>query len=129
MLTVNAQCLTIARELFVSIINLTPSPDHPGKFAHGWLANQWYPDSRGDFSEELSGDTDPAGSASLQRVDSFLAKPFFFDMDGTVSLTNNLSYAYRAEAIGWPASDGYKGDIGPYRMVAKSLQAIVAKYA
>ncbi len=129
MRTVNAQCLTIARELFLSIISLTPSPNHPGPYAAGWLANQWYPELGSDFSEELGGDLDAAGGGSITRVEAMLGNAMvFLEQDGSVTLTNNLPYAYRAEAVGWPAHDGYKGDIGPYRMVAKSIQAIVAKY-
>lgn len=123
---VNLKCYAIARELFREIVQHTPSPSHPGPFAHGWLANQWYPDT-GYFSDELNGSKDASGSDSLNRI-AALKGLAFYQKDGQVTLTNNLSYAYRAEALGWPVADGWSGRIGPYRMVALSLQSVAAKY-
>lgn len=123
---VNNKCYEIAKALFVSIINFTPSPDNPGPFAMGHLADQWYPDE-GDFSEELSGSTSPNGAGSLARVQAMKGGAFN-GRDGKVTLTNNVDYAYRAEVLGWPASEGWSGKIGPYRMVARSIQIIKAKY-
>lgn len=123
---VNAQCYKIAKDLFNEVVSRTPSPANPGPWAKGWLANQWYPES-GDFSEELSGSKSDSGADSLSRIASFRGADFY-KRDGKVTLTNNLSYAYRAEALGWPEGDGWSGTIGPYRMVALSLQYISAKY-
>lgn len=127
LLDVNKKCYQIARELFRNIVQLTPSPTNPGLYAAGHLVNQWYPENGGDFSEELSSDTSPNGSGSLARIEG-LKGVEFYRKDGKVTLVNNLSYAYRAEVLGWPRKEGWSGTIGPYRMVAKSLQAIKAKY-
>lgn len=124
---VNRKVYKIARELFTKIVNFTPSPTNPGPYAAGHLVNQWYPDSGDNFSDELSSDTDSMGSGSLMRIQS-LSGVEFYQKDGKLTLTNNLSYAYRAEALGWPREDGWSGTIGPYRMVARSIQAIAAKY-
>lgn len=124
---VNAKVYKIARELFTKVVNLTPSPSNPGPYAAGHLANQWYPEEGGDFSEELSSDTSTTGAGSIARI-SALNGVEFYQKDGKLTLTNNLHYAYRAEALGWPREDGWSGTIGPYRMVARSLQAIKAKY-
>lgn len=124
---VNKQCYQIAKELFTSIVNLTPSPDNPGPYAKGHLANQWYPEEGSDFSDELSSSTSSDGSGSLARINA-MSGYAFNGRDGAVTLANNLSYAYRAEVLGWPVSDGWSGQIGPYRMVARSLQIIKARY-
>lgn len=124
---VNQNAYKIARELFESVVKATPSPSHPGPYAQGWLANQWYPEESGYFSEELDGSTSDTGSDSLTRIRAM--KGYIFNQrDGSLTLTNNVSYAYRAEALGWPEKDGWSGQIGPYRMVALSLQKIASQY-
>lgn len=127
MYAVNLNCYKIAKELFRTVVRLTPSPSNPGPYAQGHLANQWYPSDDGDFSDELDSSASDTGARSLSRIDA-LSGGAFNGRDGKLTLVNNLSYAYRAEALGWPESDGWKGQIGPYRMVAKSLQIIRAKY-
>lgn len=124
---VNLASYKIARDLFESVVIRTPSPFNPGQYADGHLANQWYPEE-GDFSEELDSRTSPMGADSLRRIQAF--KGYAFNQrDGKVTLTNNLSYAYRAEALGWPKSDGWSGQVGPYRMVALSIQLIAAQHS
>jgi len=127
LLATNDKVNQIAYELFTSVIKLTPSPSHPGKFAEGHLANQWYVEY-GGFSDELSSATSPNGADSLARASAVRTGKAFLGKDGSVSLTNNLSYAYRAEALGWPEADGWAGVTGPYRMVGTSLQYVAAKY-
>lgn len=124
---VNKKCYQIAKELFTKIVELTPSPSNPGPYAMGHLANQWYPEESGEFSEELSSDTSMTGAGSISRIQTLRGAQFYLQ-DGKLTLTNNLHYAYRAEALGWPREDGWSGTIGPYRMVARSIQAIAAKY-
>ena len=122
----NDKCLAIAKELFVSIVNLSPSPSNPGQFADGLLVNQWYP-AIGSFSSELGTSESPYGAGSLARIAS-IDPVAFLGKDNVVTLSNNVHYAYRAEALGWPVEDGWTGKVGPYLMVAKSLQAISARY-
>lgn len=124
---VNSQCYAIARDLFLKVVEFTPSPEHPGPYAKGHLANQWYPSDDGDFSEELSSATSRTGSDSISRITGMQGFACF-GRDGKLTLTNNLSYAYRAEAAGWPASGGWSGNSTPYRMVARAIQIIKAKY-
>ncbi len=126
---VNEKCYAIARELFTSIVELSPSPLHPGPYADGYLVNQWYPTDGPGFSEELgpSNDTSINGMGSLTRIGQLRGNQFRSG-DGAVTLTSNVHYAYRAEVLGWPAEEGWSGRIGPYRMVALSLQKIAAKY-
>lgn len=124
---VNSKVYQIAKELFTKVVSLTPSPSNPGPYATGHLVNQWYPEEGDYFSEELDSNTSPIGSGSISRI-SGLKGVQFFAKDGKLTLTNNLSYAYRAEVLGWPEGEGWSGQIGPYRMVAKAIQAIAAKY-
>lgn len=126
---VNAKCYEIAKELFTSIVKLTPSPLNPGPYADGFLVNQWYPAEGNYFSEELGPDSDISanGMGSLTRIQN-LQGNVFSGKDGVLTLANNAHYAYRAEALGWPQTDGWSGRIGPYRMVALSIQKIGAKY-
>lgn len=124
---INGKCYKIAKELFTTVVDLSPSPTNPGPFAKGELVNQWYPEAGGDYSEELSPDLSADGAGSRARINAL--KGFeFLGHDGVLTLTNNLPYAYRAEALGWPVADGWSGKIGPYRMVARSVQAVAAKY-
>lgn len=135
---VNTKCYTIAKELFTRVIQLTPSPSNPGRYAEGLLANQWYP-LETNFSDEVGTDLSDNGAASIDRVQSLTGK-LFTKKDGTLTFANNLPYAYRAEVVGWPSHEGYNGGRNketsggyqntgqPYRMVALSIQEIVAKY-
>lgn len=125
---VNDKCYAIARELFTSIVQLSPSPINPGYFADGYLVNQWYPVDGPAFSDErgAEGDISKNGMGSLTRI-SVLRGNQFRSGDGAVTLTNNVEYAYQAEAIGWLPPE-WSGRQGPYRMVAQSLQKISNKY-
>lgn len=133
---INLTCYEIAWELFTSVVKLTPSPSNPGKYSKGLLANQWYP-SENSASSARSSSLSSNGSNSLDRINA-LAKggTAFYTKDGVVTLTNNVEYAYRAEVLGWPKPQwrGEDGDAGfggggkPYRMVARSLITISAKY-
>jgi hypothetical protein len=123
---VNQQCYAIAWQLFTSVVRLTPSPKNPGPFASGLLVNQWYPSV--DRPSQQKGDaTSPDGAASIERINAFTQNGrAFLGKDGKVYLTNNVEHAYRAEMLGWPEPE-WSGKIGPYRMVARSLQAVSAK--
>lgn len=124
---VNKKVYQISRELFLRIVDLTPSPAHPGETAKGLLVNNWFPVDGPSFSSEKTSQKSPYGAGSIGRI-SALAGKQFLRQDGSVTLSNNLDYAYRAEVLGWPKEDGWSGRVGPYRMVAKSIQTIAAKY-
>ena len=125
---VNAQCYKITRELFLSIVELSPSPDHPGPTAKGVLVNNWFPVDGPSFSTATTSSRSRNGSQSISRINALQGRSFL-GKDGVITLNNNLHYAYRAEVLGWPKSDGWSGRIStPYRMVALSLQKIGAKY-
>jgi hypothetical protein len=126
---VNTKVYKIAWELFTSVIDFTPSPTNPGPYAKGLLVNAWFPAEKG-ASPARSSNISPNGSDSRSRVNAMAANGTeFLEKDGKITLTNNTPYAYRAEYLGWPESDNpmWKNR-GPYRMVARSLQKIAAKY-
>src|ERR1044071_4040041 len=100
---VNTKCYKIAKELFVRVVQLTPSPSNPGRWAEGLLANQWYPFET-TFSDEVGTNLSPNGAESISRVMS-LNGTIFTKKDGTLTFVNNLPYAYRAEVTGWPAHE------------------------
>lgn len=129
---INDKCYKISRELFLEVVKRTPSPSNPGHFAEGLLANQWYP-QEGGFSSEEGSSTSDTGAQSKSRIRAMRGTAFL-RLNGKVTLTNNIDYAYRAEVLGWPSKDGWSGKSGsdgkggPYRMVALSLQLIAARY-
>lgn len=125
LLKLNTACYKIARELFSSVVALTPSPSNPGPTARGLLANQWYPMEGMNFSNESGLGVSPNGADSLARINAINGLQFF-KKDGVVTMTNNEDYAVLAEYIGWNPPR-WKGT-QPYRMVARSIQLIAAKY-
>lgn len=133
---INRDVYHIAWDLFTTVVRFTPSPSNPGKYASGLLANQWYP-SEGTPSAAHTTSRNSHGAESLARIDAMRrGGTAFYEKDGRVTLTNNSEHAYRAEALGWPkprwrgkeGDGGYGGGNKPYRMVARSLMLIAAKY-
>lgn len=125
LVAVNLKCYQIAWELFTSVVKKTPSPTNPGKYATGLLANQWYPKERG-ASTARGAATNPSGADSITRIKAMMNGVEFYDRDGNITLSNNLHYAGLAETEGWKPPR-WRGT-PPYRMVALSLQATVAKF-
>lgn len=121
----NLKCYEISWDLFSGIVSRTPSPTNPGKHAEGVLVNQWYP-AQGGFSSSGGTDKSPSGSGSLARIKAMMNGVDFYNKDGRFTLSNNLPYGILAETLGWqpPKWSG----VPPYRMVALSLQATLAKY-
>lgn len=124
---VNRKVYNISIELFLRIVERTPSPSNKGHQARGLLANQWYVSSGNNFSSSLGSSISNTGSDSVSRINAMRGGRVFDGKNGTVTLANNVPYAYRAEMLGWPAPD-WTGTVGPYRMVALSLQEIGAKH-
>lgn len=125
LVAVNLKCYQIAWELFTSVVKKTPSPTNPGRFAKGLLANQWYPQER-SASAARGAATNPSGADSMTRINAIMNGTEFYSKEGKITLSNNLDYARQAESVGWNPPR-WKGT-APYRMVALSLQATVAKY-
>lgn len=116
---IDKKCYSIAWQLFTSIVHLSPVDK-------GVLINNWFPKVGKEFSSETTTEKSLNGSGSLSRINALAKSKTFFGKDGVLTLANNISYAYRAEMLGWPQPE-WSGKVGPYRMVARSLQAIAAR--
>lgn len=124
---VNDQCLHIAKELFLKVVEGSPSPLNPGPYADGLLVNQWYP-AIGGVSGSVGSDTSPYGAGSIARIHAlFSGSTEFYSKDGMISLSNNVHYAGLAESIGWqpPRWNGRPG----YFMVLKALQDVSMRFS
>jgi hypothetical protein len=127
----NTSVSNSAAKLFTDIVQRSPSSaglvGRVAPYADDLLINQWYP-AANDFSPAINSSTSPTGELSMARIKAMVAQNTFFGQDGFVSLTNNLSYAYRAEVRGWPPGEG-GGDYGkwkgaaPYNMVKNAVIA------
>lgn len=118
---VNQKVYSIGIELFLRIVERTPSPTNKGYFAKGLLVNQWYPTDGPSFSSNLGSSISPNGADSVARIKALRGGIQFVGKDGKITLVNNVPYAYQAEMLGWAAT-------GPYRMVALSLQEVAARH-
>lgn len=119
---IDKKCFSITWQFFTSVVQLTPVDS-------GLLKNSWYPQIGPSFSSSVGTFEDKSGSGSLSRITALANKGTFLGKDGSMTMANNLSYAYRAEYRGWPKEDNpnWSGRVGPYRMVALSLQKVVAQ--
>jgi hypothetical protein len=116
---INKKCYSITWQLFTSIVHATP-------VMKGELINSWYPRTGKEFSSEKTSVHDRRGSGSLSRINSIMNGNAFLGKDGIITMVNNESYAYRAEMLGWPSPE-WSGKVGPYRMVALSVQKVAAQ--
>jgi len=98
---VNFKINAVAYNLFTRIVNNSPHVGD-GPYVAGHFVANWFP-AVNSFDTTITGTTSN-GSDSLARIESII-KPStaFFQKDGYVSLSNNLSYAQRVEFLGWPA--------------------------
>jgi hypothetical protein len=127
---INKKCYEISRELFLQIVELTPTKVGPvvGPYAKGVLANNWFPVDGAGYSADKTDSKVGKGQDSINRINA-LKGTQFFRQDGTVTLSNNIPYAFRAEYVGWPESDNPRWkNARPYFMVSTSLLLIAGKY-
>lgn len=115
----NDNIIQFAQEAFVSVVEKSPSKLIGSNYAEGELKNQWYPAANA-LSSSLTSAKSQVGADSLSRISSMDSWKTFLGKDGYVSLTNNISYAYQAEALGW-------GYTTPYGMVERAYIEAKAK--
>lgn len=127
---INDKITGVAVYGFQQAIAESPSEDrHGSEWSTGLLINQWYP-AYNSVSTMLTSQTDGIGIDSLQRVYDIKDKNYFYGKDGYVSLTNNVSYAYRADTLGWKPSaehPSWTGKVAPYAMVDKAMHRMKVK--
>lgn len=107
---------------------VTNSPDKPdAKYAKGLFKNSWYV-AVNEFDPTIGTNADMSGAASMARITALKSTNWFANADGYISFTNNLSYSYRVEFLGWPQGEGengwvWSGQVGPYAPVRNSVVA------
>lgn len=117
---VNDKITKVAVDMFRDVVMLSPSQElRDSQWAKGLLINQWYP-SVGSASTQLGTQTDQVGLQSMDRIAQLIGSNNFTVKDNSLWLTNNVPYAYQAEALGW------RGTL-PYMMVDKALINAKAK--
>ena len=103
---INDRILSEASQTFKDVKTGTPSTWQQSEWAKGLLVNQWYA-AENSLSSEKNDSKDLYGVASLNRADAIQRRKTFLGKDGYVSFTNNIHYAYQAEALGWKYTDKY----------------------
>ncbi len=96
------------------------------------MINNWFP-AIASYSGEVTASKSSSGMGSLSRIKAIVQQKPFYGKDNYLTLTNNISYAYRAEALGWPIEDSppgwnWTGKVGAYGMVNKAVISMKAKY-
>jgi hypothetical protein len=118
---VSESILAEANELFTEVVKESPVDK-------GVLINNWYVGSGGTYSASYNpNETNKDGMSSYMQIASLRAFTGFLGRDGSVNLTNNTPYGYRAEYLGWPTPQ-WTGRVGPYAMIAKAFVSVVPKY-
>lgn len=120
---VNDEAIKTVIQLANKIVDYSPLQDdalYPGVYAKGLFANSWY---FGINSENNTVGTSPdeSASGSRYRIEDLKASNAFLGWDGYISISNNLSYSYRVEYLGWPRKEGYTGFFGPYAPIRNAI--------
>lgn len=98
---VNTKINFVAYTLFYKIVNNSPHVGD-GPYVAGHFVANWFP-AVNSYDTSITGATSN-GSDSLARIDSIVKESnTFFQKDGFVTLSNNLSYGKNVEYLGWPA--------------------------
>lgn len=90
----------LAYILFTKIVQKSPHVGE-GPYVAGHFINNWFP-AVNTFDTSTTTSVDPDGKGSLERIDAVVKTNTFFQRDGFISLSNNLSYSWRVELLGWP---------------------------
>lgn len=97
-----------AESLFTDEVVLSPIKP-AANFATGLLKNSFYPQAGGGFDMTVGTTPDDNGTASLSRIKALMATKPFLGHDNTVTLTNSVDHALRADIWGWPLGEGANG--------------------
>jgi hypothetical protein len=125
MASTQAACNNIMVDLFTNVVQRTPvgataMEQHPGLLKNNWFS------SVGEYPSSATTPVyDASGSDSLLNITVLKEADLFDKKDSVASFTNNISYAIRAERIGWDKPQ-WSG-VDPYWMVATSLSVVANK--
>ena len=123
--TIQASASTnkIVEDYFIKHVTLSPQ-EPTAAYAKGLLINSWYPSIGKSHSTIVGGNANMSGDESIGRIRGMLAQNPFWGHDNTVTLANNVSYAYRADRLGWErglnmeTGWNWTGNVGPYMMTS-----------
>lgn len=126
-------CNKIVEEYFVKHVTLSPK-EPTAAYAKGLLINSWFPAIGKSPSMIVGKVANMEGTDSIMRIKAIVAQNPFWGNDNTVTLANNLDYAYRADKVGWPRFDAtnkttwnWSGNVGPYMMTSLA-KAYIMRY-
>lgn len=116
----------IVEDYFNKHVDYSPSKNSTPEayYSQGILIDSWYPSIGVSPSTVVGSTANSSGADSRERIRAMLAQNPFWGKDNIVTLANNVSYAYRADKIGWPrgldAATGWNwtGNVGPYMMTS-----------
>lgn len=120
--------------LFTSVVGYSPTAPE-AKWSKGALIDQWFPSVGKSPNFAMNGSLNYQGANSMSRINSLFSQPLFLGKDNIVTFTNSVSYAYRAENLGWPkgldSKSGWTwtGRVAPYKMVSKAVNDFKGAYS
>jgi hypothetical protein len=95
---------------YVATQEVVLSPEAPAaNFSTGLLKNSYYPQVGGGYDMTVGTVANPSGTDSLSRIKAAVATQPFLGKDNTITLTNSVDHAYRADVLGWPMGQGANG--------------------
>jgi hypothetical protein len=95
---------------YVATQEVVLAPEAPAaNFSIGLLKNSFYAMAGGGFDLTVGTVPDPSGTSSLSRIKAIVATQPFLGRDNTLTLTNSVDHAYRADVLGWPLGEGANG--------------------
>lgn len=122
---INDKVVEMATDYFKTVVGLTPVSDASQK-KRGELINNWHLSTNGSPNKTYTSNFDITGGGSLQRINTLKSSKEFLGKDGKVSITNIVSYGYRAEYAGWPSPRW--NNTAPYAMMRNARTIVSAKY-
>lgn len=115
----------------IDLVTLTQNINFGG-YSKGHIANNWQA-SVGSPTLTATNAADLSGAASLSSIASFEASKAFYRQDNVAYISNGVSYAYRADKLGWPSGEGtngwvWSGRVGAYGFTGKAINNLKGKY-
>lgn len=112
---------------YVATQEVILSPDAPtANYSVGLLKNSFYTHVGGGYNMTVGTVANSSGADSLSRIKAAVATQPFLGRDNTITLTNSVDHAYRADVLGWPSGEGANGWIwsGKVKAYGFTSQAI-----
>lgn len=102
---IDSYCYKISYDLFMRIVD--HSPNQPGAiFSKGEFINNWMVGSN-SFTSGTTPIFDSNGRDSRSQIVFAKESKTFLGKDGFLTFSNNVSYAYQVEVLGWRHTTAY----------------------